>query len=88
MMSEKYNSSSIQIFIDHLYSATYEKGKQNISEIFLNFACLYAWFTGRSSGVLVKRKEDACLLNENKYEGFFSKVNPFGGGKEGKKDES
>jgi hypothetical protein len=55
MISERFPENSIQILLDHLYSVTFERGKDNIPACFYNFALLFCWITGRSRNVKVKR---------------------------------
>ena len=71
MISEKFTEKSIQLLLDHLYSATFERGKlNNIPVPFYNFALLYCWITGRSRSVKVKRIQDAIDLDLLEDGGF------------------
>jgi hypothetical protein len=64
MISEKFPEKSIQLLLDHLYSATFERGaKRNLPICFYNFTLLYCWITGRARNVKVKKIQDAINVD-------------------------
>ena len=65
MISEKFPERSIQLLLDHLFSATFERPNgDNLPVAFYNFALLYCWITGRGRNVKVPKAKYA--INEDK----------------------